>query len=307
MLKKHFLSSLLLAGVIGMAIYHRQDMMAGLQDIRIKWAIAGFFCLLLNYCLRAVRFYVLTHRRLDVWPQGIYCALMHGFATYMLPLRSGDFSLPFLLKSTVGINLQDGLAVLFKARLLEVFTLGLWFVAAATFSLSKLPRGIILSMAVCGIAMAAAPFVLKKVLSLSVIPFESLRKIANRLSRIDRMTLLEIVLTCGIWMAIVLGLWCVAFTIRLPLVLPDLFLLIALQLVMQLIPLQGFGNSGNHEGGWVAALVLKGFKPDEALHFALTSHAVVLVYVLIIGLFALLFRYLAFRSNYLNNDVTPYF
>ena len=66
---------------------------------------------------------------------------------------------------------------------------------------------------------------------------------------------------------------------------------------MQLIPVQGFGNSGNHEGGWVAALVLMGFQPDEALRFALTSHAVVLVYVLILGVVALLFQYLMFRRN----------
>ena len=141
MLKKHFLSGLLLAGVIGMAVYHWQDMMAALRSLQIRWAVAGFSCLLFNYFFRAVRFYVLTNSRLNVWPRGIYCVLIHGVATYMLPLRSGDFSLPFLLKSTIGLNLEEGLAVPFKARLLEVFTLGLWFVASRHLFFFKRAHG----------------------------------------------------------------------------------------------------------------------------------------------------------------------
>ena len=290
MLKKHLISGLLLIVVIGIAAYHRHDVIAVLRGVQASWAIAGFVCLLVNYLLRAVRLHLLTKGQLNVWPKGIYCICMHGFATYMLPLRSGDLSLPFLLKSTTGIELQEGAAVLFKARLLEVFTLGLWFLVAAAFPSSKLSGGVLLAMAVCGIAMVLSPFVLKQLLGLSIIPFETVRKVANRLSKTGRMTLGEISLTCGIWLSIALGLWCITFAIQLPLPLMDLFLLIALQLAMQLIPVQGIGNSGNHEGGWVAALVLLGFPAEAALKFALTSHAIVLVYVLIIGLIALVLR-----------------
>ena len=292
---KHFISGLLLVSVIGLAVYHRHAVITVLGDIQIAWALAGFICLLGNYCLRAIRLRLLTNGRLPLWPTGIYCICMHGFATYMLPLRSGDLSLPFLLKSTTKMALSEGAAVLFKARLLEVFTLGLWFLAAAALASPTLSRGVLLSMAACGIAMAAAPFVLKRILGLANIPFETVRKVAHRLSQTSRMTFGEIVLTGAIWLSIALGLWCITSAIHLALPLMDLFVLIALQLVMQLVPVQGFGNSGNHESGWVAALMLLEYPADAALKFALTSHAIILIYVLIIGLVALLLRHLRLR------------
>ncbi len=81
MWKKHLISGLLLVSVIGLAGYHRQDVIHVLKDIQISWALAGFFCLAGNYCLRAIRLRVLTSGRLAVWPSGIYCIFNHGYAT----------------------------------------------------------------------------------------------------------------------------------------------------------------------------------------------------------------------------------
>jgi hypothetical protein len=59
---------------------------------------------------------------------------------------------------------------------------------------------------------------------------------------------------------------------------------------LQLIPVQGFANAGNHEGGWIAALAILGVPVSEGLEFALTSHAIILLYVLLLGLFAFTVR-----------------
>ena len=277
--------------VVGLAFYYRDDVVTALQGIQASWAIAGFFCILTNYFCRALRLYMLTGGRLNVWPDGIYCTSMHGFATYMLPLRSGDLSLPFLLKATAAIELKDGALVLFKARLLEVFTLGIWFVVASVFPSSILPAPIIIVIAVSGVLMMLSPLILKKLFGLSILPFDIVRRTAKKLSQTSRMSLREISLTIGIWISIALGLWCVTVAIQLPLPLMDVFFLIALQLAMQLMPVQGFANSGNHESGWVGALILMGHPADAALKFALTSHAIILVYVLFLGLIALALRY----------------
>ena len=124
MSNKHFFSGLLAISVFGLAFYSRKELMAALCGIQISWAIAGFCCILSNYGFRALRLNVLTGNKLPVWPQGVYCTGVHGFASYMLPLRSGDLSLPFLLKSISNMDLKEGATVLYKARLLEVFTLG---------------------------------------------------------------------------------------------------------------------------------------------------------------------------------------
>jgi hypothetical protein len=64
-----------------------------------------------------------------------------------------------------------------------------------------------------------------------------------------------------------------------------------MQLPLQLLPVQGLANSGNHEGGWVAALVLMGFNAQEALKFALASHGVLIGYVALLGLVAVFMGY----------------
>jgi uncharacterized membrane protein (DUF106 family) len=56
------------------------------------------------------------------------------------------------------------------------------------------------------------------------------------------------------------------------------------------MPIQGFANSGNHETGWTGALLLMGYAAEPALNFALTSHAIILIYALLIGLIALILR-----------------
>lgn len=291
MINKHIISGLLVLCVVGLAFHYRHDVITALQGIHVSWAIAGFLCKLTNYFFRALRLHVLTGGKLKVWPEAVYCTSMHGFATYMLPLRSGDLSLPFLLKATSAIELKEGATVLFKARLLEVFTLGIWFIAASIFPSSILPDPIKIATAVAGILMMLSPLIIKKLFGLSILPFDIVRRTAKKLSQTSRMSLREIALTIGIWISIALGLWCVTVAIQLPLPLMDVFFLIALQLAMQLMPVQGFANSGNHESGWVGALILMGYPADAALKFALASHAIILVYILFIGLIALLLRY----------------
>ena len=292
---KYLFSGLLVIAVFGLAFYYRHEVVTALSGMQISWAIAGFFCLLSNYFFRALRLNVLTANKLPVWPQGFYCASMHGFANYMLPLRSGDLSLPFLLKSISNMDLKYGATVLYKARLLEVFTLGIWLVAVSLYPSSKLPSSITIMMAVSGTLMILAPFLLKKFFEFSILPFEIFQRAAKILAQTSKMNLREIMLTCGVWMSVAMGIWCIAAAIQLPIAAMDIVLLIALQLAMQLIPVQGFANSGNHEGGWVAALVLMGCPAAAALKFALSSHAIILVYVLLIGLIALILRHTVIR------------
>lgn len=292
---KYIFSGVLATGVFGLAYYYRHEVMAALYGIDTSWASAGFVCILSNYFFRALRLNLLTVRKLSVWPQGFYCTSVHGFANYMLPLRSGDLSLPFLLKAISRIELKDGAKVLYKARLLEVFTLGIWLVAASLLPSLKLPPAILITMAVSGIMMILSPFLLKHVFSFSLLPFEKFKRVATALAQTSKMTFREIMLTFGIWTSIALGTWCIAAAIHLPIAFKEIVFLIALQLVMQLMPIQGFANSGNHESGWVGALVLMGVPADMALRFALTSHAIILVYVLIIGLIALVLRHTFIR------------
>jgi uncharacterized membrane protein YbhN (UPF0104 family) len=66
--------------------------------------------------------------------------------------------------------------------------------------------------------------------------------------------------------------------------------MISVQLLFQLIPIQGFANAGNHEGSWIAALSILGIPASSGLVFALATHALVFVYVVSLGVVSLLIR-----------------
>ena len=287
---KNIISGMLFAAVLGLVWYYRKELLVALYSVDIGWSIAGFCCIIINYFFRALRLRVLTEKKLNIWPQGIYCTSMHGFLNYMLPLRSGDLSLPFLLKSTAKIDLTAGATVLYKARILEVFTLGVWIVLAAMVSFSTLPGSILVTMFFMGWVMMVAPFLLRQTLKRLRLPFDRVRRLTQHLSGNSRMNAQEIVLTFGVWASIASCIGCIAKAMQLPISFADIVFLIALQLVMQLMPVQGIANSGNHESGWVAALMLMDYPGDLALKFALTSHAIILAYVILIGLIAFMLR-----------------
>jgi hypothetical protein len=53
---------------------------------------------------------------------------------------------------------------------------------------------------------------------------------------------------------------------------------------MTLLPLQGFANLGTHEIGWVAAFRLFGYSANASLNIAISSHIIMLLFVLTLGL-----------------------
>ena len=56
----------------------------------------------------------------------------------------------------------------------------------------------------------------------------------------------------------------------------------------RLLPIQGLGNFGTHEAGWVFAFHLFGYGTGESILIAFNSHIVLLVYVITLGLYAVL-------------------
>jgi uncharacterized membrane protein YbhN (UPF0104 family) len=106
------------------------------------------------------------------------------------------------------------------------------------------------------------------------------------------------ILSFGIWACVGACFYCTAQAIGLPLKFMEVWLLISIQLPLQMIPLQGVANAGNHEGGWVAGLALLGIPAEQGLSFALLSHALLLIYVLTLGPLAYLIK-----SSF--NNVSP--
>ncbi len=290
-----FFSALLAASVIGLFLYYQDEVFDAFAGINISWVGLGLICFLFNYAFRATRIHVLTKKKLSVFPGGIYCSSLHGFATYMLPVRAGELSLPLTLKSIAGIDIADGVKLLYKARLLDVLVLGFWLIIASVLPYSKLPMTYKAAMSVLGLIMVFTPMVLHKLSGRILVRFKRISKIAKTVAEYSTFNKTEIILSISIWVASATMLWCITAAMHLKLSIDEILFLVAIQLVMQLFPIQGFANSGNHESGWIAAMMLIGYPADVSLKFALASHAIVFAFVLFLGIMAFVLRYLFVR------------
>jgi hypothetical protein len=274
--------------VIGVALFYRDNLIDAVQRIKPVWVWAGFGFYLLNYGFRALRITSLTKGKLPVWPQAAHCAALHGFTTYMLPLRSGELTLPLILKSSSGMEIKTGLVVLLQARLLDVITIGGWLLVAVVFWSEVLRAPLSGLLGVMGTLMLLSPLILKGLSSWAA-SFEGLpRRFGVSVLSIGMPGLEGIAWSICIWGALAGCFFCITRAIGISVGFGTIWLLIAIQLPLQLIPFQGLANAGNHEGGWVATLMLVGIAAEPALDAALLSHAVLMLYVLGIGTLALI-------------------
>jgi uncharacterized membrane protein YbhN (UPF0104 family) len=291
-----FAFSLILGlSVVGLFLFYRQEVFDAFRGIRIPWILLGLACFLVNYVCRAARIHLLTQKQIAVFPDGVYCCSLHGFTTYMLPVRAGELSLPFILNTVAKIEIKDGVKILYKARMLDVVVLGFWLLMAAMLPDSSLPAVYRYAMGLMGLAMALFSIVLRNLSSRILVHFSWLRKLAMAVAEHSTFNKTELLLSVFVWVASAAMLWCITAALHLHLSVDELLFLVGIQLAMQLFPLQGFANSGNHEGGWVAAMMAIGYTAEVALKFALASHFIILVFVLLLGLLAILLRCFDFR------------
>jgi UDP-2-acetamido-3-amino-2,3-dideoxy-glucuronate N-acetyltransferase len=281
---------LLALAVAGVVVHQWPDIRATLRKVEPSWAVAGVLVYYLNYLLRALRLQFLAPPGLKFWPDALWISCFHGTVTYLFPMRSGDLSLPVLLKAHCQGGLLEATRVLVKARVLDVMSLGCITLAAALALPAPVPRVFRMGWVGAGGAMASFPLLLRFLVRFpGWQKFRMFRKLAA-LGRVSGLQWKEIGLSLGIWLAISGGLYCAARAIHLPIGLGGVLFLVTVQLPLQLLPIQGIANAGNHEGGWVAALSILGIPGEAALRFALASHALLLVYVLAISPVLLLVR-----------------
>ncbi len=284
------LASWLLAIIIlGIIIHQGPELWTALHKVRLHWVVAGMGCYSINYFLRAIRFKIIM-RQLRLWPDAVISACLHGFATYLLPFRTGDIALPVILKSLSNSNLIEGTKVLLKARLLDILTLGIWILGASLILDVAIPTMIRILWVLFGVSLIILPNVVKWLGKQAKLRTTGIMYRISEWGSVASITSQEFFISLGIWAAIGACLYCTARAVGLDLSIGGIWFLITIQFPLQLIPIQGFANAGNHEGGWITALTILGVPASESIQFALTSHAIILLYVLLLGLFAFTVR-----------------
>jgi hypothetical protein len=277
------ISWLMGAAIVVLVVLYGPQLKAALLKVDLIWVWAGLACYGLNYGLRGFRWQVLTQGNVRWWPEGLHVSCVHGFASYMLPFRTGELALPLVMHSVAGISLTRGSRALLRARLLDVHTLGLWVIIVAMGANLVLPKAIQLAWGCIGFAMLLAPIFVKRLASTGQSSRFSIVKRLSEFVDLTPMKATEWLVSLLIWFAVAGVFFCAARAMGIVIDFNKIWLLITLQLPLQLVPVQGIANAGNHEGGWVAGLMLFGFSVEQSIEFALLSHLVLFFYVLALG------------------------
>lgn len=296
----HFLSrkhlsyfvSFLLAGIIvAIALVKSDSVVESLRNINVYWAVAGLGFYWINYLFRSMRFCSISENPLLLWPDAIKATCLHGLATYMLPFRAGDLTLPAILKSINNTSWIEGGRILIKSRILDISSMGILMIGAAVLTQVRISFLLRLGWMGIGIAMMISPVIISWLISSGARKSSSaFRKFILQFQTVSAIKRQEVIQSLGIWMAIGCCLFCAARAVGLSLGPGDAVFLISVQFPLQLVPIQGFANAGNHEGGWMAALAILGISASSGLVFALASHALVFVYVVSLGVVSLFIR-----------------
>jgi len=282
------LSASLLVLILIIATYNHKTLVQVMEKVELSWIGMGLGCYFLNYVTRAYRLWMLSQKQVSFFPAAVKSSCLHGFYCYFLPLRSGDLSLPLLLRLNAKLPLMKGSSILLKARFLDLFSLGLLLVGASLFSAPQLQpfiRGIFF---LSGVALFILPYGAVFLLKVGN------NRLKNVLSK--RVGEMEVTYFTGREVLVSLFLWfwsgcttfCVIKSLSIPLNFMDVWFLAAIQLPLQLFPFQGLANAGNHEAGWLAALSLLGITPAEGLPLSMASHVIIICYVAVLGSLALM-------------------
>ena len=282
------LSATLLILILIIAIYNRKTLTQVMGQTNISWLVIGLGCYFFNYVTRAYRFQMLSRKQIPFFPAALKSSCLHGFYSYFLPLRSGDLSLPLLLRFNAKLPLIQGSSILLRARFLDLFSLGLLLTGASIFSAPQLQpfiRGIFF---LSGVALFILPYGAVFILKIGN------NRLRNMLSKrvgemeISYFTSREVLVSLFLWFWTGCTIFCVIQSLSIPLDFMDVWFLAAIQLPLQLFPLQGLANAGNHEAGWLAALSLLGITPAEGLPLSMASHVILICYVAVLGSLALM-------------------
>ena len=290
-------SFVILLSVIFLGFYFKDTFLAQLKNIDYHWFIAGLSVFLLNYILRAYRILaVVKHNKIRYF-NALSTVSIHGFLTYILPFKTGEISLPFLLNKQ-GVSIATSVQSLIKCRLLDLSCLGFLLFASLLTSNSSMAGEIKVLFLMLSILLLLSPYLFRKLTK--IIP-EKIKNWADKHKINIRGTFhynkTEWVLSLGVWVAIAMCLYCVVRSLNMPLTISDTMCLVAIQLPLQLIPVQGIANTGNHEASWLAGLALFGISSTQSLSFALSSHVLLSVYVIVLGLFASILIFLVPRKK----------
>lgn len=268
-----------------------------LQNVDLSFALLGFFAFLMGHFFRFFRY-----AQIWIWPfdaRFMAASGCHGAASYMLPMRLGELLLPYLAQRLGDRGFFSVLGGLLWIRFFDVGVVILLACSVAIAGILFPGLGIgggEISLLGNSYFATGAGFILAVIALLVVSLVFVSWLVSTRFEALKgtRERLLFVVFSLFIWCFVLLMNYLLAKSLGASLGFPNLVLLLLVSTFAYAIPVQGLAGLGAHQLAWFFTLREAGITKDLSLAISLSSHVVVVIWVLGLAVIAAL---LAFFAN----------
>ncbi|PIG94928.1 lysylphosphatidylglycerol synthase transmembrane domain-containing protein [Gloeocapsopsis sp. IPPAS B-1203] len=293
------------------SILKPSDVLSALSQVGLEGVIKLFFLVGITQILRALRFFELLSVKTSIPFFLIFqITCIYQFLNHILPVRSGELSLPLLLKRYSNYPYISSVASLLLTRihdalaLASIVSIGVGVAVLqgriASFWLSSLVLSLVAIALVIGLFIfmtknqqlartSRARVTTYKGINNFFIKVNNLIKSFYNELLIYRQLSLHLKLfsySILLWLAIFILFWVVLQSLGFSMSFSEVVLGSSLANLTQLLPISTLGNIGTLEAGWVFGFTLLGFDSYRMLTAGIVMHVIVILAAGIYGVFS---------------------
>lgn len=278
-----------------------KDIKIALQHVDGFFLLLSFLFFVASTLFRAYRLWLVSSERGNMPRRKKLIAItfVYSAMNYLLPMKLGEAVYPLLLSKHSKKHVSEGVANLVTVRLLDFFTI--FSLATVIFCISSDLDAFIGER----YYLAGFSALVVMLLSLLYLKLHTFSRMAlglvNRIRLISLQGFLvklfselenfrakvnvsvSVLFSLFVWMAVFSNVYFLMKSIGMDASYGQTVIILLVMIPISLLPMQGIANSGGHELAWVGVLVYLGNTQQQALVWAVASHALLLVFVLIIG------------------------
>ena len=244
------------------------------------WA-AAFFFFLLGHFLRLLRYNVVMGWGVSLKSFAIVSG--HGFWAYFMPLRLGELVFPYFAKMAGLSTFSNALSSLFWTRAADAFIvlfLGFSLIVYCFFSETN-------DLIEFGWVSRGVVFVLFSFLLFSSL-FALFFVFRNKIVKLAYFSPAFLIFTVAIWFCVLVCNYYIGLSIGIGMNLGQLVILVLLLTFGYFLPIQGLAGAGVHEVAWLSVIAMGSVGKADAFIYAVASHFLVALMVVMLGLCSLL-------------------
>ncbi len=254
--------------------------------------ILSFVLYTLTYWLRALRWRILLGIPLSLFSL-FHIVCLHTLSNNLFPFRSGELTLPYFLKRFHKIQLPASLSSLLLARVSDMISLGLLFLAGLVALGYPGGKNLLFLIPLIMILLVVSPWIMSHILSLAVcLPFLKKKSVEiGNLSEEIRgqwrgVRMLQTnLMSLAIWSLKFLAFFLLLKEMAKSTTFPLNYWKVVLgtSALTTVLPIHSIGGIGTYEAGWIGAFIIMGMSRKIAVTMAFLFHMVLLLFSVLLG------------------------